>query len=166
MLRRIVKIDPNIDNWRKIMADKKDSVTKVSAALLEQLNVAIAREIQVAIQYMWQHVQWGGVKGFAVKSELQSIAVAEMKHAEAIAERLYYLGGIPTTKPSPIFVGTTLKEMIERDVKDEADAIVLYKKIVEMARKEGDETTNRIFREILEQEEDHHDTFTTLLEDL
>ena len=149
------------------MADKANvAATKVSKALLNQLNTAIAREIQVSIQYMWQHVQWSGVKGFAVKSELQSIAVAEMKHAEAIAERLYYLGGIPTTKPSPIFVGTTLKEMIEQNVKDEENAIKLYKQIVEMARKEGDETTNRLFREILQQEEDHHDTFTTMLEDL
>jgi bacterioferritin len=148
------------------MAQKYVAVTKVSKKLLAQLNDAIAREIQVAIQYMWQHVQWGGVKGFAVHSELKSIAVAEMKHAETIAERLYYLGGIPTTKPTPIFVGTTLKEMIAQDVKDEANAVDLYKKIAEQAREEGDETTNRLFREILQQEEDHHDTFTTLLEDL
>lgn len=140
--------------------------TKVSKGLLDLLNDAIARELQVAIQYMWQHVQWGGVKGFAVQDELKSIGIAEMKHAEAIAERLYYLGGIPTTKPTPIFVGTTLKGMIAQDVKDEEGAIKLYKQIVEKARKEGDETTNRLFREILQQEEDHHDTFTTLLEDL
>jgi bacterioferritin len=147
-------------------AQKISSVTKVSKTLLEQLNDAIAREMQVAIQYMWQHVQWGGVKGFAVHNELKSIAVAEMKHAEAIAERLYYLGGTPTTKPTPILVGTNLKEMIAQDVKDEENAINLYKKIVEQARKEDDETTNRLFREILQQEEDHHDTFTTLLEDM
>ena len=140
------------------------SVTKVSGELLGLFNKAIARELQVAIQYMWQHVQWSGVKGFAVHDELKSIAITEMKHAEAIAERLYYLGGIPTTKPSPIFVGTTLKEMIQQDVKDEEGAVKLYKQIVEVARKEGDETTNRLFREILQQEEDHHDTFTTLLE--
>lgn len=148
------------------MAEKIAPATKVSKALLDKLNEAIAREIQVAVQYMWQHVQWSGVKGFAVHDELKSIAIVEMKHAEAIAERLFYLGGIPTTKPSPIFVGTTLKEMIGRDVKDEENAIELYKQIVEMARKEGDETTNRLFREILQQEEDHHDTFTTLLEDM
>ena len=148
------------------MAEKIAPATNVSAGLLDKLNEAIARELQVAIQYMWQHVQWSGVKGFAVHDELKSIGIAEMKHAEAIAERLFYLGGIPTTKPTPIFVGTTLKEMIERDVKDEENAIKLYKQIVEMARKEGDETTNRLFREILEQEEDHHDTFATLLEDL
>jgi bacterioferritin len=115
---------------------------------------------------MWQHVQWGGVKGFAVQNELKSIAITEMKHAEAIAERLYYLGGKPITKPNPIFVGETLKQMIERDAQAEAGAITLYQKIIEMARKEGDETTNRLFREILQQEEDHHDIFTTLLEDL
>jgi bacterioferritin len=147
-------------------AQKISSVTKVSKTLLDQLNDAVARELQVAIQYMWQHVQWGGVRGFAVQNELRSIAIAEMKHAEIIAERLYYLGGTPTTKPTPILVGTTLKEMIAQNVKDEENAIVLYKKIVEQARKENDETTNRLFREILLQEEDHHDTFTTLLEDL
>ncbi len=148
------------------MVDKIQSATKVSKALLNQLNEAIARELQVAIQYMWQHVQWGGVKGFAVHDELKSIGIAEMKHAEAIAERLYYLGGIPTTKPTPIFVGTTLKEMIQRDIEDEAGAITLYKKIIEAATKESDVTTAFMFKGILEQEEDHHDTFTTLLEDL
>jgi bacterioferritin len=148
------------------MAEKHDSVTKVSKVLLGKLNEAIARELQVAIQYMWQHVQWGGVKGFAVHDELKKIGIAEMKHAEAIAERLFYLGGIPTTKPSPIFVGSTLKEMIKQDIKDEANAITLYKKIVEAAVKEDDVTTAFLFKQILQDEEDHHDTFTTLLEDL
>lgn len=148
------------------MVAKKGAGTQVSKKLLDRLNDAVAREMQVAVQYMWQHVQWGGVKGFAVKSELQSIAVQEMKHAEAIAERLYYLGGIPTTKPTPIFVGATLKEMIKQDIKDEAGAITLYKEIIEIAKKDGDVTTAFLFKGILQQEEDHHDTFTTLAEEL
>ncbi len=147
-------------------ASKPGSVVKASKELLALFNEAIAREMQVSVQYMWQHVQWGGVRGFAVQDELQKIAVQEMKHAEAIAERLYYLGGIPTTKPNPIFVGTTLKEMITQDVKDEEGAIKLYNQIIEKAAAEKDETTHHLFRDILEQEEDHHDTFTTLLEDL
>jgi bacterioferritin len=137
-----------------------------SKKLLEMLNDAIARELQVAIQYMWQHVQWSGVKGFAVQEEIKQIAITEMKHAEKIAERLFYLGEIPTTKPNPIFVGKTLKEMVQRDIKDEANAIELYKEIVGVAQKEGDVTTAFIFKQILEDEEDHHDTFTTLIEDL
>jgi bacterioferritin len=137
-----------------------------SKKLLEILNQAIAREMQVAIQYMWQHVQWVGVKGFAVHDELKAIAITEMKHAEAIAERLFYLGDTPTTKPTEIFVGKTLKEMIERDVKDEENAIKLYKQIIAQARKEKDETTEILFMNILKDEEEHHDTFTTLLEEL
>ncbi|GAH92880.1 unnamed protein product [marine sediment metagenome] len=106
------------------------------------------------------------MKGFVVHDELKSIGIAEMKHAETIAERLFYLGGIPTTKPSPIFVGNTLKEMVQRNIQDEANAINLYKQIIEAALKEGDVTTSFLFKQILQQEEDHHDTFTTLLEDL
>lgn len=137
---------------------------KVSDKLLDLLNRGVSRELQVAIQYMWQHVQWSGVSGFAVKDELKSIAIAEMKHAEAIAERLVYLGGTPTTKPDPIFIGKSLKEMLEQDAKDEETAINLYKQVIEVARSEGDETTRRLFRQILADEEAHHDTFTSLLE--
>jgi len=128
------------------------------------LNGAIAREMQVSVQYMWQHVQWIGVKGYATKDAFESIAKQEMKHAESIAERLFYLGGIPTTKPDPISVGATLKEMIAQDVKDEKKAMDMYKEIIDVARKESDETTAFLFMEILKEEEDHHDTFTTLLE--
>ncbi|MGQ9466014.1 MAG: ferritin-like domain-containing protein [bacterium] len=137
-----------------------------SKELLDLMNQSIARELQVSIQYMWQHVQWKGVKGFAVKDELKKISITEMKHAEAIAERLNYLGGKPTTKPERINVGETLKEMLEQDKKDEEGAISLYKKVIELARKEGDETTRKLFRGILADEEEHHDTFTGLLEEV
>lgn len=142
------------------------SVVKVSKELLDLLNEAIARELQVSIQYMWQHVSWKGVKGFAVRDELKKIAITEMKHAEAIAERLVYLGGKPTTKPNPIIVGETLEEMIKQDIKDEENAINLYRRIIEVATREGDITTAELFRKILSDEEEHHDFFTSLLEEL
>ena len=137
-----------------------------SKELLELLNQSIARELQVAIQYMWQHVLWSGVKGFAVKDEIKSIAVTEMKHAEAIAERLNYLGGIPTAKPTPIFVGESLKEMLTQDQKDERGAITLYNQVIETAKKEKDEATYKLFQGILSDEEDHDDFFTTALEEV
>ncbi|MBN1347471.1 MAG: ferritin [Phycisphaerae bacterium] len=142
------------------------SITKASPKLMEMLNKAIAREIQVSVQYIWQHVMWKGVKAFAVKDELKSIAIAEMKHAEAIAERLAYLGGTPTTKPDPIYVGESLKEMLEQDAKDEEAAITMYREIIDLARKEKDETTLQLFKKILSDEEEHHDTFTGILEEL
>ncbi len=135
-----------------------------SQKLKDLLNQAIAREIQVSVQYMWQHVQWMGVEHFAVSGEFKTIAVAEMKHAEKIAERLWYLGGVPTTKPSPINIGGELWEMVDNDIKAEVEAIELYKKIEDVAEAEGDVTTRFIFESILEDEEAHHDFFTSLKE--
>jgi bacterioferritin len=137
----------------------------VSKELLDLLNRAISAELQVSIQYMWQHVLWRGPKHFSVKDELKKIAIDEMKHAEMIAERLFYLGGIPTTQPDEIYVGESLKEMLERDVKDEEKAIELYKNIIKKALDEGDVVTARLFEDILVDEEEHHDTFVSLLEE-
>lgn len=142
----------------------REEGTMASAKLKELLNQAIAREVQVSVQYMWQHVQWAGVEHFAVSDKLKEIAVQEMKHAEKIAERLWYLGGTPTTKPAPIQVGGELWEMVDNDIKAEEEAITLYKKIEKVAEDEGDVTTRFIFEGILEDEEDHHDFFTSLKE--
>ncbi len=141
-------------------------MTKVSEELKTMLNKAIAREIQVSVQYMWQHIQVVGVKGVSVQDKFKQTAIAEMKHAEKIAERLWYLGGTPTTKPDSIVVGGTLKEFLENDTKAEEEAITMYKSIIGMAQKEGDVTTAFIFKEILEDEEEHHDLFTTMLEEV
>jgi len=137
-----------------------------SEKLLGLLNDGIARELQVTIQYMWQHVLWSGVKSFAVKDEFKKIAIQEMKHAEMIAERLNYLGGVPTAKPTPINVGANLKEMLEQDKKDEEGAIKLYKDTIDLALSEKDYVTKEIFEHILKEEEEHHDTFSTLLEEI
>jgi len=135
-----------------------------SQKLKDMLNGAIAREIQVSIQYMWQHVQWMGVDHYAVSDKFKEIAVEEMKHAEKIAERLWYLGGVPTTKPTSIKVGEELWEMVDLNIKAELEAIKMYKNIEKAADAEGDPTTRFIFEEILEQEEDHHDFFTSVKE--
>lgn len=137
-----------------------------SKQLIEMMNQGLADKLQVSIQYMWQHVLWKGVKGFTVKDELKKIAIEEMKHAEAIAERLNYFGGVPTTKPEPIFIGKSLKEMIVTDKKDEEDAIKLYKNIIHIADKEGDVVSKKMFESILADEVIHHDTFVGILKEI
>ncbi len=135
----------------------------MSEELLELLNKAIAREIGVSVQYMWQHVMAMGMKSPEVKDVFKDIAIVEMKHAEKIAERLFYLGGVPTTKPTTIKVGDTLEEMVETDLQAENEAIEMYMKIIELAASEGDSTTRLMFEEILTEEEEHKHTFTILL---
>ncbi|OGF67423.1 MAG: ferritin [Candidatus Fischerbacteria bacterium RBG_13_37_8] len=137
-----------------------------SKKLLDLLNKAIARELQVTTQYMWQHVLWSGVKGYAVKDVFKKIAISEMKHAEAIAERLVFLGGKPTTIPEKIAVGKNLKEMLQQDKKDEEGAITMYRQIINLADDEDDYVTEDLLKKILGEEEEHLDTFQGLLEGL
>ena len=105
-----------------------------------------------------------GINAESVGSIFKQISIAEMKHAEQIADRIDYLGGVPTTKPHAIEVGKNLKDMLELDKKAEEGTIRFYKTIIALAEKEGDVVTKRLFEEILSAEEDHHNTFSTLLE--
>ena len=138
-------------------------VQKASRKLTELLNKAIAREIQVSVQYMWQHVMAKGLESAELADVFKGIAVTEMRHAEKIAERIDYFAIKPTTSPAPIIVGGNIRYMLEVDAQAEVEAIDLYKEIIGQAALEGDSTTRLMFEEILAEEEEHHDTFTTLL---
>jgi bacterioferritin len=134
-----------------------------SKKLLELMNRGIARELQVSIQYMWQHVTVTGINGAVVEGIFKDIAITEMKHAEEIAERLTSIGGNPTINPDNIVVGSSLEEMLRLDEKAEEEAITLYKQTIRVASEEGDSTTRRLFEKILAEEEEHIDTFGKLL---
>jgi bacterioferritin len=136
-----------------------------SKEMLEKLNEAIAREMQVSIQYMWQHIMVKGINAQSIGPIFRQTAIAEMMHAEFIAERLDYLGGTPTTKPAPIDIGKNAKDMLKIDKKSEEEAIAMYKDIIKLAEKESDYTTKKLFEQILADEENHHNTFSNLLED-
>lgn len=137
----------------------------ISNELMEKLQKAVARELQVSIQYMWQHVLAKGIKAEVVGKLFKEIAITEMKHAETIAERIAYHGGTPTTTPAPITIGSNLKEMLEIDKKAEEEAIALYKEIIKLSEKEEDYVTRKLFEEILQDEEEHLDSFSSWLEE-
>lgn len=134
-----------------------------SEKLLKLLNKGIARELQVSIQYMWQHVTAKGVHGAVVEGLFREIAIEEMKHAEALAERIAFLNGIPTVKPDDIHIGTDVLEMLKDGVQYEEEAVSLYKQAIQVAEKEGDFGTKRMLEEILSNEEKHLDKFGKLL---
>ncbi|HUI66912.1 MAG TPA: ferritin-like domain-containing protein [Nitrospirota bacterium] len=138
-------------------------VQKASTKLTEMMNQALAAELQAIIQYQWHHVMIKGMHSAELSEVFKKASMAEMKHAEQIAERLYYFDVAPTIKPKPIAVGGDAQMMIKADIKAEEDAITLFKGIIKQASSEGDETTRLLFEEILAVEEEHHDTFMTLL---
>jgi bacterioferritin len=138
-------------------------VQKASSKLTDMMNEAIAGELQAIVQYMWHHIMVKGLNSASLMDVFEDIAMDEMKHAEKIAERLFYFDVAPTTKPNPIAKGGTPEQMLKADIKAEEEAITLYKEIIKRASAEKDETTRLLFESILSAEEGHHDTFTTLL---
>jgi bacterioferritin len=133
------------------------------------LNMAVAREIQVSIQYMLQHAKmeklirkvipenilFDKTTYDAVGKFLKEFAIVEMKHAADIMERIYYLGGSATTKSNKVNVGNTLSEFAKNGVKAEEEALVLYRKIINAAKEIGDWETRERFEKIYGEEEQH-----------
>lgn len=135
----------------------------------ELLNRGVSREIQVAIQYMLQHAKMEKLIRKAVAENilldkttfeavgkfLREFAIMEMKHAAAIMERIYYLGGSATTKADKVYVGSTMSEFARNGVKAEEEALVLYRKVIETAGNLGDWETRELFEKIYGEEEVH-----------
>ena len=136
------------------MADKR---------VLDILNQAIALELAAIIQYMWQHVLVTGVENAEFMDILKKISIDEMKHAEAFAERLDYLGGTPTTRPAEIKVAKEAKQMLKDNIASEGNGIAVYKQAMKLCAEVDDPVTRHIFEDILVEEEDHDYTFKTLL---
>jgi bacterioferritin len=96
-------------------------------------------------------------------ASLKKVAITEMRHAEAIIERVVVLGGAPTTQADAITIGKTTKEMLENDREQERGAIQLYREIIGVAERDGDDVTRDLFQRILADEEKHHRLFSDLL---
>jgi bacterioferritin len=142
---------------------------KTTSSYIELLNQAVSREFQVSLQYMLQHAKMEKLISKciaenilldkttyeAVGKFLREIAIEEMKHAAAVMERIYYLGGEATTKSGKITIGNSLSEFAKLGVKAEEEALAMYRKIIEAAAKIGDWETREMFEKIYAAEEKH-----------
>ncbi len=135
----------------------------MSKKLIQALNEDLALELAAITQYFWHHVMATGLESPEVRDRFKAIAMDEMKHAEAFAERLNYLGGVPTVKPANIKVGGDLKKMIQDDLAAERNAIKKYKADLKLAQREGDVVTARMLEDIIKVEEGHDDEWTSTL---
>jgi len=132
--------------------------------IIKALNFDIGLEIGAIIQYIMHEVMAEGIESPAIMEKFEDIAKEEMKHLQKFADRVNYLGGVPNTKPAPIKVGGTLKKMVQDDLNGEYMAIKTYKGQVKMCEEIGDTTTRLMLEEILTDEEDHADTWETVLQ--
>lgn len=85
-------------------------------------------------------------------------SIDEMRHAEALIERILFLDGIPNmTELMQLSVGSNVKNQIESDLNLELNAVAMYNRFVRLARDEGDNASRELFERLLKDEEDHVD---------
>ena len=132
--------------------------------IIKALNIDIGLEIGAIIQYIMHEVMAEGMESPAIMDKFEEISREEMKHLEKFADRVNYLGGVPNTKPNPVKVGGALKKMVQDDLDGEYTAIKTYKSQIKMFDEIGDTTTRLMVEEILADEEDHADTWETVLQ--
>ena len=136
---------------------------KASKKLLDALNEDLAYELAALTQYMWHHVMGQGLEFPAISDLFKEFSIQEMKHAEALAERIDLLGGVPTTKAQEIKAGGTLKKMLQDALAGEYTAIDLYTRHIALAEKEKDVVTRRLLESILGDEQGHANDLEAVL---
>ena len=135
----------------------------MSKKIIDALNMDRAFELAAIVQYMGHHYEAEGLESPAVIEIFKKTSIDEMKHAEMLAEKIVYLGGVPVQKPTEVIRGGELKKMIKDDLAAENGAIKRYKEHIKLCEKEGDPATRLMLEQILSDEEDHADTWETTL---
>ena len=131
---------------------------KGNAEVIESLNEALSEELTAINQYFLHSEMcenWGYKKLSAFNKKQ---AIDEMKHAEALIERILFLEGLPNmSKYQKLSIGATVPDMIKNDLKSEVAAVALYNRLIELAVKKGDQGTADFLKKLLKDEEGHID---------
>lgn len=137
---------------------------KGSKEVIDVLNEVLAAEL-VAINQYFVHAKmcknWGYAR-LAAKNRAESID--EMKHADAIIDRILFLDGVPNLQRlDKLHVGETVPEQLKCDLELEHRAIDRLRQGIELCRQKGDRTSEDLLAGILAAEEDHVDWLETQL---
>lgn len=127
---------------------------------IELLNRAVADELHAVHQYMYFHFHCDD-QGYDLLAKLFSrIAIDEMKHVEALAERAIFLrGDVEMKVGGEVQKVQDVREMLALARKMEEESARDYNEWAVESAKNADAVTKKLFEELVEDEEGHFDLF-------
>ncbi len=131
---------------------------KGNKKVIAHLQEALKAELTAINQYFLhaEMMENWGYERLAKMTKKESID--EMRHAEALIERLLFLDGAPNmSELFPLRIGQTLKEQLENDLALECDALPRLNKAITASVEAGDNGSRELFEKILVDEEHHVD---------
>ena len=149
------------------------SYTADREKVCQLLNDALATEIICVLRYKRHYFMARGLTAEPIKAEFLEHANEEQAHADLLAERIVQLGGEPNLNPDTLSArahaeykeGGDLRDMVKEDLIAERIAIDSYREMIAFVG-EKDSTTRRLLEGILEQEEQHADELSDMLDGL
>ncbi len=130
--------------------------------VIKVLNDALKAELTAINQYFLHSrmlKDWG-VSKLAKKEYDESLE--EMVHADKIIERILFLGGLPNLQDlGKLYIGETVQEILECDMKLEDEAVPMYRAGVTLCEQLHDYGTRDLLQSILLDEEEHVDYLET-----
>ena len=130
---------------------------KGNPQVLDQLNHALRDELTAINQY-FLHAEMSENWGYKKYSRyIKKQSIDEMRHAEALMERILFLDGAPSMEPMSLTVGRSVKEMIEADLQLEIGAVATYNEAIRICVENKDNGSRDLFVRLLKDEEGHVD---------
>ncbi len=133
--------------------------------VLRLLNEQLTSELTAINQY-FLHSKMQDNWGFTeLAKHTREESFDEMRHAEAITDRILLLDGLPNyQRLGSLRVGQTLREQFEMDLAIEYEVVARLKPAIALCREKLDSTTANLFEGIVADEESHIDYLETQLE--
>jgi len=136
---------------------------KQTEQVIEVLNKARSMELQAIHQYMNQHYNLDDMDYGELAGKMKLIAIDEMRHAEAFAERVKELGGEPTTESAgKVQKGQAVEAVFPFDAGLEDHTIDTYNAFLQVCRDNGDSVSMKIFEQIIDEEQLHYNYFDNI----
>jgi len=120
-------------------------------------------ELYAIHQYMNQHYNLDDMDYGELAAKIKLIAIDEMRHAEAFAERVKELGGEPTSEHAEKIVkGQAVAVVFTFDAELEDNTIDIYNNLLSVCRENGDSTSIKLFETIIDEEQLHFNYFDNI----